>query len=180
MANSHAQRVKNTRLLSAEDENLHGGRLLWMLADEELMMRPDKRRRQSRSEPMSVWAPWESSGETVDHLTPPSSRVADADFPSFPGWARSLEVCGSVEEAGLTNHGQWKEELRLKGEGPGTKEGGILWNSGKYQRETGACLYCFCPPSLSCCPTPIFAPSIRYHLQGQLMTTFGVLLPRQF
>lgn len=51
----------------------------------------------------------------MDHLPPPSSRVADADFPSLPGWARSLEVCGSVEEAGPTND---------KGEGGAEVEGG--------------------------------------------------------
>lgn len=28
------------------EKNLHGRHLLWMLADEELMMRPDKHRRQ--------------------------------------------------------------------------------------------------------------------------------------
>lgn len=130
-----------------------------------------------------VCEPCESPAERlwiISHLLRPGWLMLTSPL-SLDG-LRSLEVCGSVEEARLTNHGRGREELRLKGEGPGMKEGGILWNSGKYQRETGACLYCFCPP-LSCCPTPIFAPSIRYHFQGQLMTTFplsGVLLPRQF
>lgn len=86
-------------------------------------------------------------------------------LPSLPGWARNLEVCGSVEEAGLTND-RGREELRLKEDGPGMKEGGILCNSGKYQRETGACLCCFCPPPLSLlipishfCSVPSVPPS---------------------
>lgn len=86
-------------------KNLHGRRLLWMLADEELMLCPDVSGKQRQSELMSVCALRESSRETADHLPPPSSRVADADFPSLPGWARSLEVCGCVEEAELTNDG---------------------------------------------------------------------------
>lgn len=84
-------------------KNLHGRRLLWRLADEELMTWPDVSGKQRQSELRSVEALRESSGETADHLPPPSSRVADADFPSLPGWAQSLEVCGCVEEAELTN-----------------------------------------------------------------------------
>lgn len=48
----------------------------------------------------------------ISHLLRPGWLMLTS--PSFPGWARSLEVCGSVEEAGLTNHGRGREELRLK------------------------------------------------------------------
>lgn len=126
----------------------HGRRLLWRLADEELMLFAAG---DNQSEMMSVNAgqPCESSAERlpiISHLFCSKWLMLTAtplfSFPlsylSLSGlwstWMWREQVCGFVEPNSWPMTG-WREELREREEGIEKREGGILCNRVENTKE---------------------------------------------